>query len=146
MSVDLTLSGYGPIPARTLTWTQFWYVWAELYLRKERERREKESYQAWTASLMNMSGNEATARLINMRAQNNETSANIAIMIWQSVPLSVRALLSIPEVSDAISAEADALAFWDEVIAEYSDDPTDKRADFYRGGKKAALQRRGLPN
>lgn len=140
MALDLTRAGYGPTPASTLTWRQFWYTWATLYLREEREKRERETFQMWLAGLGN-APEGATQRRLVMDISNARTSAFVAQEIRQVLPLSVRALLAVPDVAKDISTEADAIQWYEDMAEQYADDPDDKRADFFRAGKEAILQR-----
>lgn len=135
MSAELTAAGYGPAPAQSMTWRQFWYAWYAVQLRQRREERKRTSLQLWSALLPNAkNGSELLRQMQSSDAQEDQDDL---VALYEQMPASVRSIVGDP-FEGFVDTRDNPFAWWDAQMAKCP--PNSPKWRFYRAGKSAAIR------
>jgi hypothetical protein len=121
-----------------MTWRRFWYSWAYMLLKNQRERIQAENHAEWLMTVQ-ISPKSAQTSWGQLHARGQQTEEALLLTLYEELPRSARILLMArpTQIETKVDAVSQVIAYWDEQIARYARNP--RQAAFYEGGKQEAL-------
>lgn len=122
-----------------LTWRRFWHAWVHSFLQGAREKQERETFQIWLVGLQTKP-KEAQRLWQQLQAQNAQAESRMLVALHNNLPRSVRPLLGLQNMAQAVGKGVTALQYWDDLIEQTP--PHSRQRAFMEAGKAAALAKR----